>query len=97
MHRSRIEAISFGRCLLRNNSLGLLCDILASRNQLAFYMYIESKNVTREKAGMLKDTGGNLTFESDDVDEVLSEYFISSPATGEGRCQVIGAVPTLFL
>ena len=53
---------------------------LASRikeNPKVFYPYIKSKRVARERVGPLKDRGGNLCVEPEEMGEVLNEYFAS--------------------
>eukprot|EP00061_Rhincodon_typus_P012655 g38532.t1 len=40
----------------------------------AFYTFIK-KRITRQKIGPLKDKGGNLSLEAENVDEILNEYF----------------------
>ncbi|PLS49478.1 hypothetical protein CYV29_15670, partial [Carnobacterium maltaromaticum] len=46
-------------------------------NPKAFYSYIRSKRVTRERIGPLKDKGGKLCVESEKMGEILNEYFAS--------------------
>ena len=43
----------------------------------AFYAYIRGKRVAKERLGPLKDSGGNLCMQPDEVGEVLNEYFAS--------------------
>ena len=53
---------------------------MASRikeNPKAFYTYIKSKRVARERVGPLKDRGGNLCAEPEEMGKVLNEYFVS--------------------
>eukprot|EP00061_Rhincodon_typus_P008863 g31857.t1 len=53
---------------------------LASRvkeNPKAFYRYIKNKRVTKEKVGPLKDKGGNLYLEAEDMGKILNENFAS--------------------
>eukprot|EP00061_Rhincodon_typus_P005144 g24309.t1 len=54
--------------------------LLANRikeNPKTFYTYIKSKRVARERTGPVKDKGGNLCVEPEEVGEVLNEYFVS--------------------
>eukprot|EP00061_Rhincodon_typus_P013145 g39329.t1 len=46
-------------------------------NPTAFYIYIKNKRITWEKVEPLKDKGGNLCLEAEDVGEILNEYFVS--------------------
>eukprot|EP00061_Rhincodon_typus_P003200 g19519.t1 len=53
---------------------------LASRvkeNPKAFYAYVRRKTVTNETVGPLKDEGGKLYVELQEVGEILNEYFVS--------------------
>ena len=53
---------------------------LASRikeNPQDFYPDIKSKRVARDRVGSLKDRGGNLCVEPEEMGEVLNEYFAS--------------------
>ena len=53
---------------------------MASRikeNPKAFCTYIKSMRVARERVGPLKDKGGHLCVEPEEMDEVLNEYFAS--------------------
>ena len=53
---------------------------MASRikeNPKAFYTYIKSKRVARERVGPLKGREGNLCVEPEEMGELLNEYFAS--------------------
>ncbi|XP_067904856.1 uncharacterized protein [Heterodontus francisci] len=54
--------------------------VLAGRikeNPKAFYTYVRNKRMTRVRVGPIRDSGGNLCLESEEVGEVLNEYFAS--------------------
>ena len=46
-------------------------------NTKTFYAYKRRKRVAKEKVGPLKDSGGNMFVEPDEVGEVLNKYFSS--------------------
>jgi len=51
-------------------------------NPKAFYSYVRNKRMARVRVGLIRDSGGNLCLESEEVEEVLNEYF-ASVFTGE--------------
>lgn len=50
--------------------------IRIKENFKACYTYIRHKKVAGERVGLLKDKGGDLCIESEEVVVVLEEYFI---------------------
>eukprot|EP00061_Rhincodon_typus_P002054 g16490.t1 len=46
-------------------------------NPMAFYTYVRNKRMDRVKVGPIRDTGGNLCAESEEIGKVLNEYFAS--------------------
>eukprot|EP00061_Rhincodon_typus_P009965 g33867.t1 len=49
-------------------------EIRVKENPKVFYRYIKNKRITREKVGPLKDKGGTLCLEAENVGEILNEY-----------------------
>eukprot|EP00061_Rhincodon_typus_P001044 g13550.t1 len=46
-------------------------------NPKVFYTYVRNKKMTTVRVGLIRDSGGNLFLESEEVWEVLNEYFAS--------------------
>eukprot|EP00061_Rhincodon_typus_P003316 g19785.t1 len=46
-------------------------------NPKAFYAYVRIKRMNRVMEGPIRDSGGNLCLESEEVGKVLNEYFAS--------------------
>eukprot|EP00061_Rhincodon_typus_P002689 g18217.t1 len=46
-------------------------------NPKAFYAYVRDKRMARVKVGPIRDSRGNLCTESEEVEEVINEYFAS--------------------
>eukprot|EP00061_Rhincodon_typus_P001606 g15260.t1 len=47
------------------------------QNPKAFYTYVRNNRMARVRVGPIRFSGGNLCAESEDVGEVLNEYFAS--------------------
>eukprot|EP00061_Rhincodon_typus_P001467 g14874.t1 len=46
-------------------------------NPKAFYAYVRSKRMARVRVGPVRDSGGNLCMEPEEVGEILNEHFAS--------------------
>ena len=46
-------------------------------NPKIFHKYTNGKRITRERVGPIRDQGGNLWVEPEDIGRVLNEYFTS--------------------
>eukprot|EP00061_Rhincodon_typus_P001110 g13748.t1 len=46
-------------------------------NPKAYYTYVRKKRIARVRVGPIRDSGGNMCAESEEIGEVLNEYFAS--------------------
>eukprot|EP00061_Rhincodon_typus_P016135 g44188.t1 len=66
------------KCRMRRDKRGREMSLPDSikENPKTFYAYIRRKRVARDRAGPLEDKGGKLCMESQEVGEILNEYFV---------------------